>query len=147
MQMSSFLLYKALIVLRRLYQFYLLVQVVNIRGIQCIGPLPLNLKVNRFKILVEYLLLPRVSIQWPSRISTSVQRQYSSKEPLQAYSLQQMLLNLSFIYLLSNMSLPLSINCFLLYYISLCYKIFKYSLMLFFYKDWWLLILIAFYVQ
>ena len=87
-QISGFLLYRALIVLRRLYQFYLLAYIVNIRGIQRIGPSSFNLKVNRSKILAECLLLPQVSIQQPSRISISVQRQYSSKESLQVYSLQ-----------------------------------------------------------
>ena len=135
-QISSFLLCRALIVLRRLYQFYLLVCIVNIRGIQCIGPSPLNLKVNRSKILVERLLLPQVSIQWPSRISISVQRQHSGKESLQAYSQRQMFLNLSSIYPLSNISLSLSANWSFSYCISLHYKIFKYSLILSSYRNW-----------
>ena len=124
-QISGFLLYRALIVLRRLYQFYLLARIVNIRGIQCIGPSPLNLKVNRSKILVERLLPPRVSIQWPSRISISVQRQYSSKESPRAYSSRQILLNSSSIYLLSSISLYLSINCSFSYYASLYYRTFR----------------------
>ena len=76
-----------------------------------------------------------------------MQRQHSGKESLRAYSQQQTFLNLSFIYLLSSMSLPLSTNCSLLYYASLYYKIFKYSLILFSYRDQQLFIPIAFYNQ
>ena len=145
--MSGFLLYKTLIVLKQPYQFCLLVQVVNIRDIQCIRPSPLNLKVNRFKILAEHLLLLQVSIQQPSRISISIQRQYSSKESPRAYSLRQTLLNLSSIYPLSSISLLLSINYSFSYSASLYYRTFRYSLILSFYRDQQLFIPIPFYIQ
>ena len=63
MQISGFLLYKALIVLKRLCWFCLLAYVVNIRGIQWVGPSPLNLKINRSEILAKHLLLLQVSMQ------------------------------------------------------------------------------------
>ena len=144
MQISGFLLHKALIVLRQLCWFYLLVYIVNIRGIQHIGLLPLNSKVNKSEISAEHLLPPQVSIQWPSRISISMQRQHSGEESLQAYSWRQTFLNLSSVYLLSSVSLPLSINYSLLYYASLHCRIFRYSLILFSYGDQWLFMPIAF---
>ena len=109
-QISDFLLYKAPIVSRRPCWFCLPAYIVNIRGIQWVGPSLLNSKINRSKILAKHLLLPQVSMQWPSRISINIQRQHSGKESLQAYNLWQMLLNLFFIYLLNSVSLSLFMN-------------------------------------
>ena len=146
-QTSSLLFYKALIVLRQLYQFYLPIQIVNIKGMQYIGPLPLNLKVNRSKILVEYLLLLQISIQQPSRILISIQKQYSSniEDPL-SQSQQQIALNLSLVQLLRRVSLLLLVNYSFLHQASLYYSILRYSLILSTYRDRLLFIPIAFYI-
>ena len=146
--MSGFLFYKALIVLKQLYQFCLPARIVNIKDIQYIEPLLLNLKVNRFKILVKCLSSPQVNIQWPSRILISVQKQYfMDKVVALAQSLQQILQNLSLVQPLKRVSLPLLVNCFFLYCISLRCSVFRYSLMLSSYRDKWLFIFIAFCIQ
>ena len=131
MQISGFLFYRALIVLRRPCWFCLPVYIVNIKGIQHIGPSPLNLKVNRSKILAERLSPPQVSIQQLSRILISVRKQHSVDKvaPL-AQSSQQILWNSSSVQPSRRVSLPLLANYSFLYCVSLRYNVLRYSLTL-----------------